>query len=152
VAPLRRNRDYVALWIAQAVSMLGTSISSLAYPLVIFDATGSAAKAGLVTSTLTATTFVLRLPAGVLVDRWSRRRILLLCDAGRALAVASLAVTLALGHLVLVQSCSWRSSRRRSACSSGRPRLPPYAASSSRSRSARRSRATSRAAAARRAA
>jgi MFS family permease len=147
VPPLRRNRDYVALWIAQAVSLFGTSISSLAYPLVIFDATGSAAQAGLVTSTLTATTFVLRLPAGVLVDRWSRRRILL-----RALAIASLAVTLALGHLVLVQSCSWRSSRRRSACSSGRPRLPPYAASSSRSRSARRSRATSRAAAARRAA
>lgn len=83
--------------------MLGTSISSLAYPLVILDATGSAAKAGIVTSTLAATTFVLRLPGGVLVDLWSRRRILLLCDAGRALAVASLALTLALGHLVLAQ-------------------------------------------------
>src|SRR5204862_7975992 len=35
------------------------------------------------------------LPAGALVDRWDRRRVMLSADAGRALAMGSLAVGLA---------------------------------------------------------
>jgi predicted MFS family arabinose efflux permease len=83
------------------VSGLGISISAFAYPLVVLAATGSAAKAGLVGSVLAATTFVLRLPAGVLVDRWRRKRIMIAADLGRAAASASLAVALALGHFYL---------------------------------------------------
>ena len=103
VPPLRRNREYVALWTGQAVSMLGISISSLAYPLVVLEATGSPAKAGLVGSALAATTFLLRLPAGALVDRWNRKRILIACDAGRALVSASFGLALALGHFYFAQ-------------------------------------------------
>src|SRR3954452_20234672 len=99
--PLGRNRDFVALWVGQAVSNLGISISSFAYPLVVLDATGSATKAGLVGTTLALTTFVLRLPAGALTDRWNRWRIMVACDAGRAAASASLAFALAVGRLHL---------------------------------------------------
>src|SRR5437763_15713360 len=101
--PLHRNREYVALWIGQAVSALGISISSFAYPLVVLDATGSPARAGLVGSVLAGTTFFLRLPAGALVDRWDRKRILIACDLGRALNSAVLAATLALGPFWLAQ-------------------------------------------------
>jgi predicted MFS family arabinose efflux permease len=101
VIPLRRNREYVALWVGQAVSNLGISISSFAYPLVVLTATGSPAKAGLVTSVLYATTFALRLPAGAFVDRVDRKRVLVVCDAGRALSSGSLALALALGHFWL---------------------------------------------------
>lgn len=45
--PLRRNRDFRALWTGQAASALGTSISGLAYPLVILAVTGSPTLAGL---------------------------------------------------------------------------------------------------------
>src|SRR3954453_4122768 len=105
--PLRRNREFVALWVGNAVSNLGISISSFAYPLVVLYATGSATKAGLVGTTLAVTTFVLRLPAGALTDRWDRRRLMIACDAGRAAASASLALALALGrfhlwHVLLV--------------------------------------------------
>jgi predicted MFS family arabinose efflux permease len=102
--PLRRNRDFVALWVGQAVSSLGISISSFAYPLLVLEATGSAAQAGLVGTVLTATTFLLRLPAGALVDRWSRRAILICCDLGRAASSLALALVLLLGgfHLALV--------------------------------------------------
>jgi predicted MFS family arabinose efflux permease len=96
IVPLRRNREYAALWVGQAVSNLGISISSFAYPLVVLAATNSAAKAGLVGSVLAGTAFVLRIPAGVFVDCWDRRRILILCDAGRALNSAVFAVALAL--------------------------------------------------------
>jgi MFS family permease len=98
--PLRRNRNFVALWVGQAVSNLGISISSFAYPLVVLEATGSTVRAGLVGSVLAGTAFFLRLPAGVLVDRWSRRRILIACDAGRALNAAAFATAVALGHFV----------------------------------------------------
>jgi MFS family permease len=96
--PLRRNRDFVALWAGQAVSNLGIGISSFAYPLVVLAATGSPVRAGAVGAVLAGTAFVLRLPAGVLVDRWDRRRIMLWCDAGRVANSAALAVALATGH------------------------------------------------------
>jgi len=102
-APLHRNREYVALWAGQTVSALGISISSFAYPLVVLAATGSTVKAGLVASVLTATTFFLRLPAGALVDRWNRKAILVVCDVGRAAAVGSFALTLALGRFFFAQ-------------------------------------------------
>ena len=73
VVPLRRNREYAALWIGQATSNLGISISSFAYPLVVLAATGSAMKAGLVGTVLAGTAFVLRVPAGLQVDRRNRR-------------------------------------------------------------------------------
>jgi predicted MFS family arabinose efflux permease len=101
VTPLRQNREFVALWIGNAVSWLGISISSFAYPLVVLQATGSATKAGLVGSVLTATTFFLRLPLGALTDRWDRKRIMIACDAGRAAGSASLALALAFGRFHL---------------------------------------------------
>lgn len=99
--PLRRNREFVALWVGQTTSALGTSISTLAYPLVVLAATGSPALAGLVGSVLAITTFVVRIPAGLVVDRVDRRRLMLLCDAGRIVAVGSVAAALVAGHLVL---------------------------------------------------
>jgi MFS family permease len=46
---------------------------------------------------------LLSLPAGALVDRWDRKRVMLLCDAGRALALGSIPVTVAMGRLTVAQ-------------------------------------------------
>lgn len=97
--PLRHNRDFRALWIGQTASALGTSISSLAYPLLVLAVTGSAALAGLVGTVLAAVTFVLRIPAGLLTDRVDRKRLMLLCDAGRFVAVGSLAAAVFIDHV-----------------------------------------------------
>lgn len=106
-APLSRNRDFRALWTGQTVSALGTSISSLAYPLLVLAVTGSPALAGLVGTVLAAVTFALRIPASAVADRMDRKRLMLVCDAGRCLAVGSLAVavlldSVALAHVLLV--------------------------------------------------
>jgi len=97
-APLRHDREFAALWLGQAISNLGISVSSFAYPVVVLAVTGSAVKAGAVGTVLAATAFVLRLPAGALVDRLSRRAILVACDLGRVVNSGLFALALALGH------------------------------------------------------
>lgn len=104
---LRHNREFLALWTGQAASSLGTSIAALAYPLLVLSATGSPAQAGLVASVLALTNFLARLPAGVVADRMDRRRLMLMCDAGRIVAVSSIAAVawfgaVSLSHILAV--------------------------------------------------
>ncbi len=101
--PLRRNRDFLLLWSGQVVSTVGTRISSLAYPLLVLALTRSPARAGIVGFAQTLPFLLLYLPAGALVDRWNRKLVMLVCDGGRALALGSIAVALALGRVTLVQ-------------------------------------------------
>ena len=101
--PLWRNRDFTLLWSGQVVSTIGTRVSSLAFPLLVLALTHSPAKAGLVGFAQTLPFLLFYLPAGALVDRWNRKRVMLVADAGRALALGSLALALALDRLTLVQ-------------------------------------------------
>lgn len=100
---LRRNRDYTLLWVGLAVSTLGSRASTAAYPLLVLSMTGSPADAGLVGFAATLPYLLVQLPAGVLVDRFDRRTMMLACDAGRALALASLVAALVTGHLTIAQ-------------------------------------------------
>lgn len=105
-SPLRRNRDFSILWSGEAVSELGSSMSVLVLPLIGFAITGSAALAGLATAATLLGQVVTGLPAGALVDRWPRRRVLLVGNlAGGAvfgtLAGATLTHHLTLAHLIV---------------------------------------------------
>jgi MFS family permease len=99
--PLRRNRDFLLLWTGQVVSTVGTRASSVAFPLLVLALTGSPSKAGLVAFAQTLPFPLLFLPAGVVVDRVDRKRLLLVADGARAVAFASLVAALALDRLVL---------------------------------------------------
>jgi MFS family permease len=101
--PLWRNRDYMLLWSGQTVSSVGTGVSRLAFPLLVLDVTHSAAQAGLVGALEALPYVILSLPAGALIDRWDRKRVMILCDIGRALAMGSVPLALALGLLTLAQ-------------------------------------------------
>jgi MFS family permease len=83
--------------------MLGSRFSYVAYPLLVLDLTHSPARAGLVAFASRIPFALLLLPAGALVDRWDRKRVMLVCDAGRAGALASLVLVLWLWHLSFVQ-------------------------------------------------
>src|SRR3954447_22678056 len=96
---LWRNRDYMLLWGGQVISTLGSAISGIVFPLLILALTDSPAAAG-VAGALAMIPYVLfSLPAGALIDRWNRKRVMILCDAGRALALGSIPVAFALGYL-----------------------------------------------------
>ncbi|MDO0924512.1 MFS transporter [Streptomyces sp. TG1A-8] len=87
---LWRNRDFTLLWSGQCLSDLGGSMADLALPLLVLQQSGSPARAGLVGTVGLATTMVCRLPAGVLADRFDRRRLMIACDAFRIAAYALL--------------------------------------------------------------
>jgi predicted MFS family arabinose efflux permease len=103
MVPLRRNRDFLVLWSSQLVSTLGSQVSLVAFPLLVLATTGSPAKAGLVGFANTIPALLLYLPAGVLVDRHDRKRVLVLASALGAVAMGSIPIALALGHLAFEQ-------------------------------------------------
>ena len=102
-ASLWRNRNYLLLWSGQVVSSVGTQVSQLAFPLLVLLLTHSAAQAGFVGALRALPYLLFSLPAGALIDRWDRKRVMILCDAVRALSLASIPLAFALGRLSIVQ-------------------------------------------------
>jgi MFS family permease len=96
---LWRNGEFLRLWAGQTVSSVGTGIVKLAAPLLVLALTESPAMAGIVAGATMFPMVFIGLPAGALIDRWDRRKILLVCDSFRALAVASVPVAWFLGTL-----------------------------------------------------
>ena len=99
VRPLGRNRDFVLLQAGQLLSNAGTQTTAIAYPLLVLALTQSPARAGLVSFTRTLPAALFALPAGVLADRFGRRRLMIAADCVRAAVVAALAAVIALGSL-----------------------------------------------------
>ena len=102
-APLWKNRDYMLLWSGQVVSSMGSQVSQLAFPLFILLLTHSPVQAGLAGALRALPYLIFSLPAGALIDCWDRKRVMLLCDSGRALALGSIPVALAFGVLTVAQ-------------------------------------------------
>lgn len=100
---LWRNRSYMLLWSGQAVSSVGTQVSTVAFPLLVLLVTHSPAQAGLMGAVRALPYLIFSLPAGALVDRWDRKRVMILCDTGRAIALGSIPIALALGRMSLAQ-------------------------------------------------
>lgn len=97
------NRDFLLLWNGQAISTLGTNVSRLALPLLVLALTHSPAQAGLLTALRLLPYLLFSLPAGVLVDRWNRKTVMIVCDIARWLALGSVPLAFSLGALALVQ-------------------------------------------------
>ena len=93
---LFRNRSFLLLWLAQIVSSLGDWALLIAIPVTVYDGTNSPSKLGLSFVAGTAPTLVLGIFAGVLVDRYDRRVLMIVSDLGRMVSVTLL---LGVGHL-----------------------------------------------------
>lgn len=93
-----RQRDFALLWFAGLISLTGNWMLSIVLPVMIYEMTGSALAIGgmLLASTLPRILFSSL--AGVFVDRWERRR---------TMVVINLLLALALLPLLLVRSAEW---------------------------------------------
>lgn len=98
---LSRNRDFTVLWVGDTVSELGSALSMFVFPLVAYALSGSVVTAGLVEAAYLGGLCATLLPAGVLADRFDRRRIMLATSGTGCAAYTSLAVAGALGALSL---------------------------------------------------
>ena len=98
------HRDFRLLWGGETVSELGSQVSLLAIPLVaVGTLRATPLQMGALAAATTVAFLVVGLPAGVWVDRRRRRRVMIVSDVGRLLALGSIPVAEVLGVLHLVQ-------------------------------------------------
>lgn len=81
-----RNRDFALFWGAGLLSNVFSWVSALAVPFVLFQITGSALWVGAAAAAEFLPSVVIGPVAGVLADRFDRRKLLLLTQSGAAIA------------------------------------------------------------------
>jgi MFS family permease len=110
-------RAFLVVSLGQTVSLLGTSLTTFALGVWVYLRTGSVTKFALIAFFTTLPSLLLSPVAGALVDRWDRRRTLMLCDGLGVLTSAALLAlfwdesrsSLALWHiygLMVLASCA----------------------------------------------
>lgn len=92
VPAVARNRRFLALWSAHSVSAFGDALTTLTLVLLITRTTHSVAAVGALTVTVAVPGIVVGLISGVYVDRWDRRRTMIVADCCRAALLAALAL------------------------------------------------------------
>jgi MFS family permease len=94
------GRRFNLIWTGQSVSMVGDKITIFVVPtLMIFALDASPLEVGIVSMAQYLGIPLLGPVAGVLVDRWDKRRTLIGCDLVRLVAVAAVPVAYWLGVL-----------------------------------------------------
>ncbi len=93
-----RHRDFGLVWVAGLISMMGDWALGVALPIYVYQLTGSAlATSGMFAAEMIPA-LLLGSVAGVFVDRWNRRR---------TMVVANLLLACGLLPLLLVRSADW---------------------------------------------
>ena len=88
-----RNRNFLLLWSGGLISLMGTWMLLAALPFYLYQITGSALASGGLFMAFVAPGMVFGTVAGVFVDRWDRRRVLLLGNILAALLIPGLLFT-----------------------------------------------------------
>lgn len=82
-----RSRSFTLLWIGQLISSMGSALTALAASILVYRLTGSALSVGLMLIATSGPTILIGLVAGVFVDRYDRKRIMLISDLLRAILI-----------------------------------------------------------------
>jgi MFS family permease len=93
-----RQRNFAYLWFGQLISLIGDWVLLVALPFYVYSLTGSTLATGIMFIVQTIPSIFLGSVAGVFVDRWNRRRTML---------IAELAQAIILVPLFLVHSQQW---------------------------------------------
>ena len=87
------------LWSGQLASWLGTEVSGITVPLIVLALTGSPGQAGAVAGIRGLVYVCWAIPAGVVIDRFDRKRVMFIANLGSGLALASIALALLFDRL-----------------------------------------------------
>ncbi|GAA1580099.1 MULTISPECIES: MFS transporter [Kribbella] len=96
--------EFRKLWLGQLVSASGSAVTTVALPLVaVVTLHASAVEMGALSALSIAPHLVFGLLAGVWIDRWSLRRVMIWTDLGRLVLLGSVPAAAALGWLRIEQ-------------------------------------------------
>ena len=96
-----RRRNFTLLWIAQFISTIGNGLLGVAASILVYRVTGSAMSVGFMLLAAAMPNLFVGLIAGVVVDRFDRKRIMIWANVICALAVAAIPIMLPRGILWL---------------------------------------------------
>ena len=92
-------RTFLVIWFGQLISTLGSGLTGFALSVYIFQRTGSVTELSLAVLAASLPGILISPIAGVVVDRWDRRWILVLSDTGAALSTLAIWLLLGSGKL-----------------------------------------------------
>lgn len=91
--------DFLLIWAGQLISSVGSRLSGFALGIWILRSTGSTTYFAMTFVAMSVPALVISMVAGALVDRWDRRRTMIVCDALSAVIMLALAGLCAAGYL-----------------------------------------------------
>ncbi len=92
VSGLAGMKGFTIVWLGQMVSLMGTGMTRFALIFWAFKTTGEATSLGLLTFFSFAPVVFLSPVAGALVDRWNRKTVMIMADAGAGVVSIALLV------------------------------------------------------------
>jgi MFS family permease len=102
VAPrLRVDRDFRRYWTARTTSLLGSLVTAVAMPVLVYRMTGSPGLTALTTTLEALPCLVLGLFSGVVGDRLDRKRVMVAADLANVAVIGSVPVAWWLGQLTV---------------------------------------------------
>ena len=105
--PALASRDFAIFWGGHLLSLIGTSMQNTAQPLLAYRISGRPFDLGLIGFALTLPAFFLALPGGVWIERWDKRKTVIILQIVMmfdTLALAALTLTgrVQIWHIVLL--------------------------------------------------
>ena len=97
--PALASRDYILFLAGQFISVIGTWMQNTAQPYLAYRISGRPLDLGLIGFAATLPTLLLALPAGVLVERWDKRRTVIVFQGIMSLQAFGLAALTFTGHI-----------------------------------------------------
>lgn len=90
---------FTLVWFGQVVSLVGSGLTAFALGVWVFQVTGSTTLYSMITVCSRLPGIAVSPMAGALIDRWDRRRVMILSDVGAGLSILSLALLFLAGSL-----------------------------------------------------
>ncbi len=101
----RGLRVFGVLWLCETLSLLGSALSGFALGVWAYRSTGTVTAFAMISLAIVAPAALIMPAAGAVVDRWDRRRVMILGDLGAAAGTALLALLFVTGRERLVPVC-----------------------------------------------
>lgn len=96
---LKTEKQFLKLLVANVVSRFGDSLDAIAFGWVMYKITNSASMMALLLAINILPTVILQPIAGVIAERTSKKKAMILCDLGRGTAVILIAILFMTGNL-----------------------------------------------------